>query len=84
LLVSVALAAFPAEAAAPLQAAAATEPLTIDAYMRAQIKKARAACAQKLGIIGLPDNDIDSVARYGWERANTFKDCVLSELLLYK
>jgi hypothetical protein len=52
----------------------------IDRYWRAQIKKASGDCAQKLGIKNLPDNTIDLVARYDWEKSNAFNDCVRAEL----
>jgi hypothetical protein len=52
----------------------------IDKYWRAQIRKARADCALKLGITNLPDRTIDLVARYGSDKANVFEDCVRDEL----
>ena len=51
-----------------------------DKYWRTQIRKARADCANKLGITNLPDSTIDLVARYGSDKANAFNDCVLDEL----
>jgi hypothetical protein len=56
------------------------EDRAIDKYWRAQIRKARGVCAQKLGIANLPDSTIDLVARYGSDKANAFEDCVQNEL----
>jgi len=55
---------------------AQAQDISLDAYVKTLIKKARAACARELDISRLPDNDIDLVARYGMDKANAFKDCV--------